>query len=148
MTLRVNPIKDGDDYEFISYNIEGKLSGWAAYDIFLMDFGVTVSPTSEVKVYIPVPAGADTEKLAVYAMSNDGTATRMEVTVEDGMAAFTTKQLGLFVVGEGIPGADDGGNSEIPPTGERSPLALCCVLGIASIAVLSLQSRKFKRAQR
>ncbi len=53
-----------------------------------------------------VPEGVDANKAAIYLMADDGTVTRMTVTIVDDSLIFQTTDVGLFVVGESLTDED------------------------------------------
>lgn len=71
----------------------------AAYDINLMDSASQiVQPSGIVTVKLPVPAGADTSKLTVYHVKEDGTLENMNATVVDGYLVFTTTHFSTYII--------------------------------------------------
>ncbi len=70
-----------------------------AYDINLMDSASQiVQPSGIVTVKLPVPAGADTSKLTVYHVKEDGTLENMNATVVDGYLVFTTTHFSTYII--------------------------------------------------
>lgn len=71
----------------------------AAYDINLMDSASQiVQPSGIVTVKLPVPAGADTSKLTVYHVKEDGTLENMNATAVDGYLVFTTTHFSTYII--------------------------------------------------
>ncbi len=71
----------------------------AAYDINLMDLeSQIVQPSGTVTVKLPVPAGADTSKLTVYHVQEDGTLENMNATIVDGYLVFTTTHFSTYII--------------------------------------------------
>ncbi|MDE6580226.1 MAG: hypothetical protein K2K41_06800, partial [Ruminiclostridium sp.] len=70
-----------------------------SYDIELVDAdGENVDPDGKVVVEIPVPEGMDAENAAVYVLNEDGTYTKVDAELVDGVFVFTTTELGVYAV--------------------------------------------------
>ena len=134
MTLRVNPIEEGDDYAFVQQLMAGKLSGWKAYDVSLTNFGIAVAPSSPVTMTMPVPASCRGQNVVVYRLADDGTLTKMTVTGGQDTVTFTADALGLYAIGT------DGGPLS-PGTGAAAPIAAAALL-LVSAGVVVITRRK------
>ena len=70
-----------------------------SYDIELVDEeGNVVDPDGKVVVEIPVPEGLKGEDAAVYVLNEDGTYTKVDAELVDGVFVFTTTELGVYAV--------------------------------------------------
>ncbi|MDE7280223.1 MAG: Ig-like domain-containing protein [Ruminiclostridium sp.] len=70
-----------------------------SYDIKLVDAdGENVDPDGKVVVEIPVPEGMNAENAAVYVLNEDGTYTKVDAELVDGVFVFTTNKLGVYAV--------------------------------------------------
>ena len=70
-----------------------------SYKVDLVDEeGNSVDPDCTVTVEIPVPEGLDADKAAVYVLNEDGTYTKVDAELVDGVFVFTTTELGVYVV--------------------------------------------------
>ena len=70
------------------------------YDITLYKSGEAVQPDAKIKVMIPIPAGYDKSRIAVYWYKEDGTLEKMNATVNGSYAIFETDHLSYYVLVE------------------------------------------------
>ena len=70
------------------------------YDITLYKSSQAVQPNAKIKVMIPIPAGYDKSRIAVYWYKEDGTLEKMNATVNGSYAIFETDHLSYYVLVE------------------------------------------------
>lgn len=70
------------------------------YDITLYKSSQAVQPNAKIKVMIPIPAGYDKSRIAVYWYKEDGTLEKMNATVNGSYAIFETDHLSCYVLVE------------------------------------------------
>ncbi|MCM1365502.1 MAG: leucine-rich repeat domain-containing protein [Faecalibacterium sp.] len=94
VSLVVEPIADSvgsaalkDNYKFVS-----------SYDISLEKDGVKTQPNGKVTVKMPLPDGYNADTTAVYYVSADGKAERLESTYDDGCVVFETDHFSEYVL--------------------------------------------------
>ena len=138
MALRVNPIVDGDDYSFVQQCVQGKLSAWKAFDIAITNFGIVVTPDSQVTVKMPVPTDCKGKNIVVYRLADNGELTKMTVTNGQDAVTFTAGELGLYVIG-----TDGGAAPEpAPETGAAAPVAATALLLVSAGAMVVCGRKK------
>jgi len=122
-----------------------------AFDITLLKDGVAVQPNGTVTVTIPVPAGYDADKLAVYHIDGE-TAEEVEFTLDaakenvvfsvDHFSIYAVAELSAATTGDKVTTADP----TSPPTGVETHLgvwlALCGVSLLAVAGLVTVQARK------
>ncbi|MBR0427414.1 MAG: hypothetical protein IJK18_04370 [Clostridia bacterium] len=99
-TLEAKEVKDGATYNTVVKAVENEVDKFVLYDIYLMNNNAKIQPNGKVKVSIPVPDGYDTSKIVVYRVEENGTKTKLDVTVKDGYITFETDHFSNYVVGE------------------------------------------------
>ena len=99
-TLTAEKVTKGDSYNTVVKAVESDVEKFVLYDISLMNNNTKIQPNGKVKVSIPVPEGYDTSKIVVYRVAEDGTKTKLDVTVKDGYITFETDHFSNYVVGE------------------------------------------------
>ena len=99
-TLTAEKVTKGDNYNTVVKAVEKDVTKFVLYDISLVNNNAKIQPNGKVKVSIPVPEGYDTSKIVVYRVSEDGTKTKLDVTVKDGYITFETDHFSNYVVGE------------------------------------------------
>ena len=99
-TLVAEKVTSGDNYNTVVKAVEEDLSKFVLYDISLINNNVKVQPNGKVNVSIPIPSGYDASKIVVYRVAEDGTKTKLDITVKDGYITFETDHFSNYVVGE------------------------------------------------
>lgn len=126
---------------------------FTAFDISLENGGARIQPDGRVQVSIPIPAGYDRERLAVYHIAEDGTRTELPSAVVGDAITFETAHFSLYVVAEkaaaqaagvaSLPGgepAEKGGSPAIW-------IILCVVLAAAAGGGFALWYVKFRKKE-
>ena len=91
------------------------------YDVkFLDKDGNEVTPTGTVTLSLPIPAGYDTTKLAMYRLSDSGK-TLVRGTVSDGYYTAVTKTGGSYALVETGSTITDGQNTANQQPGANAP---------------------------
>ena len=99
--LSVVEISSGEIYERAQNALKNIGSNFVLHSITVTTAdGSLVTPAAPVKVSIPVPAGMDKTRVAVYLIKDDGTKTLMECKVEGDLAVFYTNQFGCYALVE------------------------------------------------
>ena len=134
-----------------------------SYEIKLTDDEGNASDVEgEVTVKIPVPEGMKAEDAAVYVLNADGTYTKVDAELVDGVFVFTTTELGVYAVSTEkldevktpdesttpdttpdettAPGTTDPGETP-PPTG----MAIAIVPAVISAAVVMVTKRRNRK---
>lgn len=99
-TLVAEKVTSGDNYNVVVKAVENEVDKLVLYDINLINNNVKIQPNGKVKVSIPVPAGFDVSKIVVFRVADDGTKTKLDITVKDGYIIFETDHFSNYVVGE------------------------------------------------
>ena len=99
-TLEAKEVKSGSNYNVVVKAVENEVDKFVLYDINLMNNNAKIQPNGKVKVSIPVPSGFDINKIVVYRVAEDGTKTKLDVTVKDSYITFETDHFSNYVVGE------------------------------------------------
>ncbi len=72
------------------------------YDISLLDKGEQIQPDGEITVYIPIPDElklfAYIGKTQIYRIGEDGEATEMDVSIENGSFVFKTDHFSIYTI--------------------------------------------------
>lgn len=126
---------------------------FTAFDISLENGGARIQPDGRVQVSIPIPAGYDRKRLAVYHIAEDGTRTELPSAVVGEAITFETAHFSLYVVAEkaaaqaagvaSLPGgkpAEKGGSPVIW-------IILCVVLAAAAGGGFALWYVKFRKKE-
>lgn len=126
---------------------------FTAFDISLENGGARIQPDGRVQVSIPIPAGYDRERLAVYHIAEDGTRTELPSAVVGEAITFETAHFSLYVVAEKAA-AQAAGDTSLPggEPAEKggSPviwIILCIVLAAAAGGGLVLWYVKFRKKE-
>ncbi len=124
---------------------------FTAFDISLENGGARIQPDGRVQVSIPIPAGYDRERLAVYHIAEDGTRTELPSAVVGEAITFETAHFSLYVVAEKAA-AQAAGDTSLPggEPAEKggSPviwIILCVVLVAAAGGGFALWYVKFRK---
>ena len=124
---------------------------FTAFDISLESDGARIQPDGRVQVSIPIPAGYDRERLAVYHIAEDGTRTELPSAVVGEAITFETAHFSLYVVAEKAA-AQAAGDTSLPggKPAEKggSPviwIILCVVLAAAAGGGFALWYVKFRK---
>jgi hypothetical protein len=134
----VIPVASGADYEKAKTALLDIGGNFTLFDISIVDgAGVTIQPNGTVKVSLPVAGGLNADLIDVYRINDDGTATRMESTVEDGKIVFYTDHFSLYALVErAAQQAAQQAVAEIPDTGDSGLKLPWLLISIAAIAIL------------
>ncbi|MDR1293321.1 MAG: NEAT domain-containing protein [Clostridiales Family XIII bacterium] len=108
---------------------------FALYDISLSSSNVKVQPNGTVKVSLPVPAGMNAGRVAVYRIEDSGAKTLLTSEVSGGNLSFYTDHFSLFAI---VERAEEAGQTWIPSTGSPMPASSVAVAS----ALTSLSSLK------
>ena len=126
---------------------------FTAFDISLESGGARIQPDGRVQVSIPIPAGYDRERLAVYHIAEDGTRTELPSAVVGEAITFETAHFSLYVVAEKAA-AQAAGDTSLPggKPAEKggSPviwIILCVVLAAAAGGGFALWYVKFHKKE-
>ncbi len=133
-----------------------------AYDIYLESNGERVQPTDTMIISLPIPAEVDAATCKVFHIDENGVATDMNATLQDGYMVFETDHLSYYaVVGNAVEeeeeignGNADNNNTEnndalvnpvIPNTdAQKSTAVLWCTVVIALFCGFAAVSNKRK----
>lgn len=148
--VKVEKIESGPDFALAQKAIGKDASGFVLFQIQLLDTdGNPVQPNGKVRVGIPVPAGYDTARLAIYRIAADGTRVEYTVTVEGDMAYFETDHFSLYALAEKAESTDAVSGAATPHTGDAQDIGgyavLLAVAAAAVFAVLVLDRRRRRR---
>lgn len=77
-----------------------KQAGMQVFDMTLQKSGSMIQPSGKVTVLMPIPKGADAEKLVVYRISQNGAAVRLSAVISGAALSFESDTLGEYVLAE------------------------------------------------
>ena len=98
--LKAEKVTAGNNYNVVVKALGSDVAKFEMFDISLSNNNTKIQPNGKVKVSIPVPAGFNTSKIAVYYVAEDGTKTKIDATVKDGYIVFETDHFSNYVVAE------------------------------------------------
>ena len=131
-----------------------------SYDIELVDAdGENVDPDGKVVVEIPVPEGMTAENAAVYVLNEDGTYTKVEAELVDGVFVFTTYKLGVYAVSteeldkvetpvttpEETTPEETTNNTNDPDDNKPTGIAIAIVPAVVSAAAVMVTKRRNRK---
>ncbi|MBP1737674.1 MAG: hypothetical protein H6Q60_1555, partial [Oscillospiraceae bacterium] len=107
-TLKVTAITSGTSYTAAQTALAGKVDQFEIYTIATQtSAGVDTAPTGAVSLYFPIPDGYTDTRVQVYQIADDGTATLISGSVENGYYVISTTTLGTFALVEESAGVLD-----------------------------------------
>lgn len=136
----VTEVKQGAAYDSASKELESVGRKFRLYDVkFLDKDGNEVTPNGTVTLSVPVPAGYDSAKVALYRLADGKTMVRG--TVADGCYTAVTKTGGSYALVESGSTVTDGQNTaDKPQTGESGimtyALLAVAAMGAAGVTVV------------
>ena len=117
----VTESRQGAAYDSAGKELESVGRKFRLYDVkFLDKDGNEVTPTGTVTLSLPIPAGYDTTKLAMYRLSDSGK-TLVRGTVSDGYYTAVTKTGGSYALVETGSTITDGQNTANQQPGANAP---------------------------
>lgn len=128
--LSVKQIVQGADYDKAIQLLSDVGKKFKLYDISLLLDGAEVQPNGLVKVSLPIPAGYDASKLAVYRINEDGTKTLISGSVENGYYVFYVNHFSQYALVEKGSTVLD---SETVKTGDSAPVAMMSVSALLAL---------------
>ncbi|MDR2106711.1 MAG: NEAT domain-containing protein [Coriobacteriales bacterium] len=100
-TLKAEPIDSGSSFDLAKSALAEVGSNFVLYDLTLLGIdGSDVQPNGSVKVTLPLPAGMDASKVAVYRINDDGTKTLIVHEIVDDKVVFLTNHFSLYAIVE------------------------------------------------
>lgn len=126
----IKQITQGADYDQTIQILSDVGKKFKLYDISAVLDGAEVQPNGLVKISLPIPAGYDTGKLAVYRINDDGTKTLISGSVENGYYVFYVNHFSKFALVEKGSTVLD---SAVVKTGDSAPIAAMAVGGLVSV---------------
>ena len=136
----VTEVKQGAAYDSASKELESVGRKFRLYDVkFLDKDGNEVTPNGTVTLSVPVPAGYDSAKVALYRLADGKTMVRG--TMADGCYTAVTKTGGSYALVESGSTVTDGQNTaDKPQTGESGimtyALLAVAAMGAAGVTVV------------
>lgn len=143
-TIAAATVTSGAVYEKAVEVIKAQVSGLGEYSV--MEINLTDASNTQVhqlngyvQVSVPMPANITVKEgkaIVVYRLEDDGTLTRCDTTVENGVITFTTNHFSTYIVAEEDVAAVTSPKTE-DNSGSLSFMLCICVLcaGAAAIVV-------------
>ena len=105
--LTFSALNSGTSYKAAQAALKGKVCQFALFSVLALDGnGEAVTPDGSVKLYFPVPAGYNNDKVVIYRLNDDGSITMVKGTLSGiaGSATYIvqTRSLGIYVVAESV----------------------------------------------
>ena len=151
VVLDVKPLTTGNVYSIVEKSLGTGVSKFVLYDITLKQNNVNIQPNGKVKISIPVPAGYDTSKIAVYRIAEDGTKTEYAITINNGYITFETDHFSNYVVAQkgtntntntGTQTSNNGELDDTPKTGTIDTIYYVLPIAIISATGIIVLRRK------
>ncbi|GHU64927.1 hypothetical protein AGMMS49983_11710 [Clostridia bacterium] len=134
--LIVTPLPGGAEYDKAKAALDASVV-WV-YDVSLLLEGVSIQPDGTIYIAIPIPAGYDGSRFAVYRIEADGSKTDMGAIVSDGYLVFTTDHLSTYAIGywEAAAPAQTGSTNTSPVKQTGADTSMTLIGGLILIAAL------------
>jgi LPXTG-motif cell wall-anchored protein len=150
-TVSSATLTSGDVYEKAAATVKEKISGLGQFAV--MEINLTDASKAQihelsgyVQVSIPVPSNINVNSgkaIVVYRLEDDGSLTRCQTTVENGVITFLTNHFSTYIVAEEDASANtDNGQDAVtsPKTGDDSYMGFVLLLtvllaGMGSVAI-------------
>ncbi|ADU26129.1 phosphodiester glycosidase family protein [Ethanoligenens harbinense] len=122
-SMHVSQIQSGKDYHTAAYAVRDVSSKFVLYDIsVLLQNGTVWEPSSNISIQIslPIPAGYDTSRLAVYYIDDNGNKEMQKGHVENGYYVFMAQHLSRYLLAEVNNTSSEETSSDNNSTGSTS----------------------------
>lgn len=101
--LKAETVDAGARLEQIAAVLKFDIENFQAYNVNLVrGNSVLALNGGEAAISLPVPEGCDEEKTEVYMVTPLGEKEKMDCTITDGKAEFSTAEMGTFVIGRKV----------------------------------------------
>ncbi len=144
-TLSVTAITSGASFNSVNTILGDSVNGIVAYDISLLSYDAEVQPSGLVKIYLPIPAGFDLNRLTVYYINTknntkEAYVIKIETIAGKKYAVFETNHFSTYALAEKAV-------QDNPQTGDQSNIAMWILLTFLSggvVFTILLLRRKHK----
>jgi hypothetical protein len=99
--LKVSELTSGEDLERAKTALAEIAEKFQLFDISLIQKDAEIQPNGTITVSIPIPSDYDKEKVAVYRINDDGSATLIKGALSGGNYEIQLNRLSLYALVEG-----------------------------------------------
>lgn len=100
-SLSVTKVVAGSDYEAAKEATKEAASHIAVFNIDLLRDGAKIQPNGNIEFTVDVPDNFNSDLLAVYRLSSDGTSyVKLTSSVKDGKVTFVTDHFSTYIIAE------------------------------------------------
>lgn len=100
-SLSVTKVVAGSDYEAAKEATKEAASHIAVFNIDLLKDGAKIQPNGNIEFTVDVPDNFNSDLLAVYRLSSDGTSyVKLTSSVKDGKVTFVTDHFSTYIIAE------------------------------------------------
>lgn len=133
--MSISKVVAGKEYNAAKEVTKSVATRMAVFNIDLLNAdNVKVQPSGKLEITTDIPTGFDTDRIAVYRLSEDGQSyTKLESKVVDGKVVFETDHFSTYMIVEEI--AEAAVEAEAPDSGDSNNIFV--LIAIMMLAVLT-----------